>query len=903
MNRNRKLKNKMMTGLAVSMAAVMGAMPVYAAGENEKEVSKEETVYVNADAAGKEKNVTVSNWLKNAGTKKTLKDRTDLKDIKNVKGDETYTESGNSVTWNTEGQDIYYQGKTRKDLPVTVNFTYYLDGKKMNPEDLAGKSGHLQIRIKYENHAKQTVKVDGKEETLYSPFVMLTGLILPEETFSNVVIDNGKVISDGNRNIVLGIATPGLKESLGLDKKLNKGSDSEGINLPENLEVSADVKNFSMDPTFTIALTDVMKELKTDDITDMDKLKDALNDLEDAALKLVDGSAELSKGADTLDDKYKEFDDGVNTLKSGIETLDSGAAQLADGIGSYTDGVDQLDDGIQTYLGSSGVLTGKVTEYVNGVSTVVNGVKQYADGAVKLADGTAAYIGGEKQLAAGAEGLRPLVSGLTEIKGAIEQLNSVLDGKGSTKDDIRLAADTLAAGTQQLKDTLDTAEINDMMALIDQMTGTGQELIGEAEGLSSVMQEKIAKPVGEMMAAGENLKAGLGSLQSYLTTIQTEAAKAVAQAEQMITDSVNGSIDEKNAQLQSSAQNAAQNAEDAANAQLQAARDALDAQIAASDDEAVKSALEAAKGQLGNVSVSAENVEELQHIQTPAVEVNLPAFDPSGIIGAMEQMAGSYQSVESTVNELCGTELPAIQKKLEGITAVKDQIPTASMQTLKESVSALNTGMQQLKGGIGQLSGSVNLLDQKTSVLPEAGKGIQALLDGFQNLGGANRQLLDGAAELKENAPILVQGVGALQGGTSEFSQGLDALSTELSSGASTLSANSGTLREGASVLTSGTGELLTGSNTLQDASGQVQDGISQLKDGAKTLKDGMKEFDEKGTKKMKDTIEDELGDVLDRLKALNSENCTYDTFSGKADNMNSNVKFIIETDAIETEE
>ena len=87
------------------------------------------------------------------------------------------------------------------------------------------------------------------------------------------MIDNGKVISDGNRNIVLGIAMPGLKESLGLDKKLNKDSDSEGINLPENLEVSADVKNFSMDPTFTIALTDVMKELKTDDITDMDKLK------------------------------------------------------------------------------------------------------------------------------------------------------------------------------------------------------------------------------------------------------------------------------------------------------------------------------------------------------------------------------------------------------------------------------------------------------------------------------------------------------------------------------------------------------------------------------------------------------------------------------------------------------
>ena len=68
-------------------------------------------------------------------------------------------------------------------------------------------------------------------------------------------------------------------------------------------------------------------------------------------------------------------------------------------------------------------------------------------------------------------------------------------------------------------------------------------------------------------------------------------------------------------------------------------------------------------------------------------------------------------------------------------------------------------------------------------------------------------------------------------------------------------------------------------------------------------MKDGMKEFDEKGTKKLKDTIEDEVGNILDRVNALNSENCTYDTFSGKADNMNGNVKFIIETDAIEAEE
>ena len=515
-----------------------------------------------------------------------------------------------------------------------------------------------------------------------------------------------------------------------------------------------------MDPTFTIALTDVMKELNTENITDMDKLKDSLNELEDAALKLVDGSSDISKGADTLDDKYEEFDDGVNTLKSGIETLNSGAAQLADGIGSYTDGADQLNDGIQTYLGSSGVLTGKVTEYVNGVSTVVNGVKQYTDGAVQLADGTAAYISGEKQLAAGAEGLRPLVTGLTEIKDAVKQLNSALDGKGSTTDDIRLAADTLASGTQQLKDTLDSADINEMMELIDQMTGTGQELIEEAEGLSSAMQEKIAVPVSKMMAAGKSLKSGLGSLQTYLTTLQTKTSEAVALAGQTMTDNVNSSIAQKNDQLRSAAQNAAQNAEDTANARLQAARDTLDEQIAAADDEAVKSALTAAKNQLGSVSVSVENVEELQPVQTPAVEVEIPVFDPSEILSAMGEMTDAYQTVEAAVSELCGSELPLIQEKLAGIVSIKDQIPTAPMQTLKENVSVLNTGMQQLKGGIGKLSGSVELLDQNTSTLPQASKGIQTLLDGFQALGGADKQLLDGAAELKRNAPILVQGMG-----------------------------------------------------------------------------------------------------------------------------------------------
>ena len=92
----------------------------------------------------------------------------------------------------------------------------------------------------------------------------------------------------------------------------------------------------------------------------------------------------------------------------------------------------------------------------------------------------------------------------------------------------------------------------------------------------------------------------------------------------------------------------------------------------------------------------------------------------------------------------------------------------------------------------------------------------------------------------------------------------------------------------------------MTGAGTLQSASIQVKDGILQLSDGSKELADGMKEFDEEGTGKLKDTVEEELGTILDRMEALGSKECTYDTFSGKTDGMDGSVKFVIETDPIE---
>ena len=234
MNRNKKILNVTM---AAGMAGVLGPTPVIAAAqEADNGVSKEETVYVNATAEGEVKDITVSDWLKNSGSAEgDVSDVSDLEGIKNVKGDETFTQDGDKVTWNTDSSDIYYQGTSNKELPVDMKIKYYLDDQEITPEELAGKSGHLRMEVSYTNKSKKTVKVDKKDVEVYSPFVMVTGMILSSDNFSNVTIDNGKVISDGDKEMVVGVAVPGLKNSLDLSDDL-----SDKIDIPEGFTMEAD---------------------------------------------------------------------------------------------------------------------------------------------------------------------------------------------------------------------------------------------------------------------------------------------------------------------------------------------------------------------------------------------------------------------------------------------------------------------------------------------------------------------------------------------------------------------------------------------------------------------------------------------------------------------------------------
>ena len=321
----------------------------------EKDVDKDETVYVFAKANGDVDSILVNETLKNRDKSDKIEDTTDLKDIENVKGDETFTQNGNKITWDAAGNEISYQGTTDKELPVSVKATYYLDGNEISPEDLAGKSGKVKIRLDYTSNETVTKEVNGKDEDISVPFVAVSGMVLGDN-FTNIQVTNGKYLAQGESNIVVGYAIPGLDDGV---KDAAADLDTE---IPEYVEVSADVTDFSLDMTVTLLVNGSEMNFSGGvDLTDLDKLTDSLSSagdqLADGSGELSDGATQVSDGAGTLADKMGDLTSGAGSLKAGMESLSSSSGDLASGVAvidqsahSIANGINTLDTAVNTKM-------------------------------------------------------------------------------------------------------------------------------------------------------------------------------------------------------------------------------------------------------------------------------------------------------------------------------------------------------------------------------------------------------------------------------------------------------------------------------------------------------------------------------------------------------------------------
>lgn len=307
--------------------------------DNNAKISKEETVYVLTKADGSVKKIIVSDWIKNSQKASKITDFTKLENIKNVKGNEKYTmNSENMRVWDADGNDIYYQGSIDKEIPVSIAASYQLNGEDISAEALAGKSGRVTIRFDYENRLYENVDVNGKKCKIYVPFVMMTGAMLDNDIFTNIDISNGKIINDGDRTIVIGFALPGMQNNLNISKK--------DIELPEYLEISADVENFELTTTLSVATNEMFNNIDVDKSNSLDKLIGSMNDLSEAMNKLTDGSSALYEGVSTLLEKSDELINGITKLADGADKLKDGSQSIQSGSNELYNGIEQLYNGL-----------------------------------------------------------------------------------------------------------------------------------------------------------------------------------------------------------------------------------------------------------------------------------------------------------------------------------------------------------------------------------------------------------------------------------------------------------------------------------------------------------------------------------------------------------------------------
>lgn len=711
----------------------------------DNDADKDESVYLISDANGNVNKTIVVDHLKNKDKKDTLEDASNLSDIENVKGKEKFTQSGDKLTWQAGGKDIYYQGTATAEPPVTQKVTYYLDGKEISPEDLAGKSGKVKIRFDYTNTTSYTETVNGEKQTVSVPFAAITGLVLGDG-FENIEVTNGKAEVSDSSSVVLGYALPGLKDSLGI-----KDKDLDGdVNIPEYMEMTADVKNFSMPAAMTFVVN-ASDYVSTDGI-DTSDLDDMINDLKDASTQLQDGSKTLAEGTDTLSD-------GLSTLQSKLGTFASGVGTLQSGLKAYTDGVSTLSGGLNTLGNSTGAL-------VSGADKLNSGAGQLASGSATLKDGLKSYTDGASTLAA-----------------CVGNLDAGMDTLKSGTDTLSQSAPSLVSGVNSLSDGINTLNKALKTPMSDEevakykkaaKAGVDAKLADDTNATSYNNTKKYAaeKYYNEMTSDSsvektvESLKANKTLYNMIYSTVEAQVKQ---QIENAIQEYVSNGVSREEAIKAICGQDYDKYVEELST-------NNTDSQLKAMAKQVLEGVAGSSKDAVGtSVADAAKTGAETGAQEAVITGINSTKENISNQINAKQKSGESLVSGATKLNEgakVLAEKLPELTKGVANLKDGSSQLSagaaklTANNDTLNAGATALNAGASQLSAGTQSLMNSV----------PTLTSGIKQLVDGSNTLVANNAQLNSGASQLADGTNQIVSGVDQLTTGSKTLSEGAHTL-------------------------------------------------------------------------------------------------------------------------------
>lgn len=719
----------------------------------DNDADKDESVYLISDANGNVNKTIVVDHLKNKDKKDTLEDASNLSDIENVKGKEKFTQSGDKLTWQAGGKDIYYQGTATEEPPVTQKVTYYLDGKEISPEDLAGKSGKVKIRFDYTNTTSYTETVNGEKQTVSVPFAAITGLVLGDG-FENIEVTNGKAEVSDSSSVVLGYALPGLKDSLGI-----KDGDLDGdVNIPEYMEMTADVENFSMPAAMTFVVN-ASDYVSTDGI-DTSDLDDMINDLKDASTQLQDGSKTLAEGTDTLSD-------GLSTLQSKLGTFASGVGTLQSGLKTYTDGVSTLSGGLNT-------LNSNVPTLSNGITTLNSSAKSLNDGVALLnATVSTKFTDSEKQTlldqvhstleSQKSEIEKQAQSTVASQKTAIQkQAQSAVDAQ---KPDIQKQAQRTVAAQKEDIEKQAQAAVDDQK---EQIKSAATEKVKEQETAikqqaeSAVEQEFTSEKTDDIT---NEAKKKLESIKPVIVSgVKAQFVQQMAEINSTITDyEAAKTFFDQNVGMKDGA------AEACVNEQI----DTIINNLAGSVASTAKDASKIAAGEAAYTAAS-QTAGEAAYTGA-SLAAGTAAYTAARQTAGEAAYAGA--SLAATTAAYTGASQAATTAAYTGAVSGAEQATITSAEQTKATVAAsinqkqangysLVTGMKALADGTQTLYNSV----------PTLTSGIKQLVDGSNTLVANNAQLNSGASQLADGTNQIVSGVDQLTTGSKTLSEGAHTL-------------------------------------------------------------------------------------------------------------------------------
>ncbi|MGN1028615.1 MAG: hypothetical protein ACI4P7_00825, partial [Bacilli bacterium] len=394
--------------------------------------TKDETVYSKIDSNGNNYNTIVNDHIINDEQEQLINDISDLLNIKNVNGDEEFSQDGNNLVWHAEESDIYYQGESQKELPIECNVKYELDGNEITASELAGKSGKVKITIEYINKDAHTVNINGKDQTLYTPFVVVCGTIIDNNNNRNIEITNGKTVDDGSKTTVIGISLPGLQESLNISK--------DKIDIPNTIEITMDSTDFELNNIVTYVTPKVIEE---------------------SDIELFEKIDEIYEQVDTLQSSSKQIEEGANTLKDGTaeyseksQEFNNAVEQVSKGVSSVNQNYSKIDAGISSLNNSSATLESGAKSVSEGTVAVSENLQTISSKLSELQTGTQSLKQGEVQLEAGLDQIITSVSSIqgTDNSAKITELNQLITANQNTINSLKTSNEALTAQLKAIED-------------------------------------------------------------------------------------------------------------------------------------------------------------------------------------------------------------------------------------------------------------------------------------------------------------------------------------------------------------------------------------------------------------------------------------------------------------------